>query len=218
MQVDISPMDTMYQGNRDHYIAVGESALRCVRTAMMAANKPEIRHILDFGCGFGRVLRVLKWAFPVARLTASDISPEAVDFCASAFGADPIISSENAAEPQFKNDFDLIWCGSLFTHLDAVQFVKFLKRLRSLLTVDGLLVFTVHGPFVAGRIHRDPHYGLDEKSVSILLNGYHNTGFGYADYPNRVLPELVTKYGFSISKPSWVCSQIESMPETQLIT
>lgn len=217
-QLEISPKDTMYEGNLQHYIGVGQSALRCVRTAMAAADKSTVRNILDFACGFGRVLRIFKSVFPEAELTACDISPDAIDFCANAFGAAPVLSSENPAEVQFKDKFDLIWCGSLFTHLEAVPFLKLLERLRSLLSVDGLLVFTTHGPFVARRVPEEAFYGLDEKSVVTLLNGYNSSGFGYVDYPSEVLPQVgVVKYGFSVSKPSWVCRQIESIPDVRLI-
>jgi len=217
---EISPEDTMYEGNANHYFDVGHSALRCVRSAMLAANKATVRNILDFASGFGRVLRMLKAAFPAADLTACDISREAVDFCAKAFGADPVQSAENPADIKFNKKFDLIWCGSLLTHLEAAPVLEFLGLLQSLLSSDGILVFTTHGPFVAQRLAAHAvTYGLDENALARLLGGYNAAGFGYADYPNAVLSRVgVTKYGFSVSKPSWVCRQIEAFPNLRLLT
>src|SRR5215831_3504443 len=117
----------MYEGDRAHYIAVGQSALRCVRTAMMAADKANVRKILDFASGFGRVSRVLTAAFPAAELTACDISRDAIEFCANAFGAKPVLSSEDPGEIEFRDKFDLIWCGTLLTQFDGMQFSKFLN-------------------------------------------------------------------------------------------
>jgi SAM-dependent methyltransferase len=218
-QLQIAPNDTMYEGNPEHYFSVGQSAVHCVRTAMMAADKGSLRNILDFACGFGRVLRALKGAFPAAELTACDISREAIDFCADAFGATPVLSSEKPAEIEFATRFDLIWCGTLLTQFDAPEFSRFLGLLQSLLTPGGLLVFTTHGPFVARRLREHVgNYGLDEKSVSTILDHYDATGFGYADYPTEVLARVgVSKYGISISKPSWVCREIETAPNMRLI-
>jgi SAM-dependent methyltransferase len=220
VQIEISPKDTMYEGNRDHYFSVGQSALHCVKAAMFAANKSNVRNILDFGCGFGRVLRVFKTAFPSAELTACDVSSEAIDFCAKTFGAKPVLSSENAAEVRFANKFDVIWCGSMLTHSDVPQFRSFLAFLKSLLAPAGLLVFTTHGPFVAKKLRTTGgNYGLDPESTATLVRGYDSMGFGYVDYPADIPPLVgVSKYGFCVSKPSWICAQIETMPELRLIT
>jgi SAM-dependent methyltransferase len=216
---EISKKDTMYEGNREHYIAVGQSALYCVRAAMMAAGKSTVGKVLDFGCGFGRVLRVLKDSFPAAAFTACDISREAIDFCADSFGATPILSSEHPEEIRFSDKFDLIWCGTLLTQFDATQVSQFLELFQSLLSRDGLLVFTTHGPFVAQRLRTGAaNYGLDDASVSAVLKGYDRNGFGYAEHPSEVALQVgVRKYGVCVSKPSWVCREIESLPNMRLV-
>jgi SAM-dependent methyltransferase len=218
-ELEISKKDTMYEGDREHYIAVGQSALHCLKTAMMAVEKSNVRKVLDFGCGFGRVLRVLKHSFPGAEFTACDISREAIDFCAHSFGANPVLSSEEPHEIQLKDKFDLIWCGTLLTQFDAPQFSQFLEFFRSLLLRDGLLVFTTHGPFVAERLRaREGHYGLDDKSISTILSGYDRKGFGYADYSRDIVLQVgVKKYGVCVSRPSWVCQQIESLTNMRLV-
>jgi SAM-dependent methyltransferase len=221
-QLEISPKDTMYEGNLKHYISVGQSALHCIKTAMAAAgdqNVRNVRSILDFGSGYGRVLRVLKTEFPKADLTACDISREAVDFCAITFGATPVLSSENSSDIRFNRKFDLIWCGTLLTQFDAPGFSEFLQLFRSLLSTRGLLVFTTHGPFVAMRLRTHGlDYGMNETSVSTMLQSYESLGFGYADYPTEILPQVgVKKYGVCVSKPSWVCRQIESLTSTRLV-
>lgn len=210
----------MYEGSLEHYFSVGQSALHCVETAMMAAEKSSFGRILDFASGYGRVLRVLKAAFPQAELTACDITHDAIDFCAGAFGAIPIVSSEDPGKIRFKDKFDLIWCGTLLTQFDRPKFSEFLAFFESILSPGGLLVFTTHGHFVARRLRNGQgDYGMDPIAVSTILNGYETTGFGYADYPNEVLARVgVTKYGICVSKPSWVCSQIESLEKLRLVT
>jgi SAM-dependent methyltransferase len=220
LQFEISPQDTMYEGNRIHYYSVGQSALHCVKAAMISAQKSTVHSILDFGSGFGRVLRVLAKAFPAAQLTACDISRDAIDFCAKAFRAAPVLSSENAENIRFQHKFDLIWCGTLLTQFHEEKFLEFLSFLESLLSTDGLLVFTTHGPFVARRLRSTAgNYGMDARSIETILDGYHRSGFGYSDYPAEVVKRVgVTKYGICVSKPSWVCRQIESLQDLRLIT
>src|SRR5437870_5495298 len=89
-----------------HYLESG-------RAALTAAGKTDVRRILDLPCGHGRVLRVLKAAFPGAALTACDIDRDGVDFCASRFGAEPVYSVEDPGRIPVRGPFDLIWVGSL---------------------------------------------------------------------------------------------------------
>jgi hypothetical protein len=165
------------------------------------------------------VLRVLKESFPGAEFTACDISREAIGFCAHSFGADPVLSSEDTKEIRLKDKFDLIWCGTLLTQFDAPQFSQFLEFFRSLLLRDGLLVFTTHGELVAQRLRTgERNYGLDDKSISAILSGYDGKGFGYADHSREIVRQLgLKKYGVCVSRPSWVCRQIESLTSMRLV-
>jgi SAM-dependent methyltransferase len=217
---EISIHDGMLEGDRRHYFAVGQSALRCIKLAMLAACKDQLRSILDFGCGFGRVLRVLKAAFPAAELSACDTSRDAIDFCARTFGAEPIQSNEDVSRIQITNKFDLIWCGTLLTNVDSAQFSALLQLFDSLLVDNGILVFTTHGPFVAHRIRTGAcTYGLSPNLVPALVNEYDTIGFGYKNYPDEVLTRLgVKRYGISLSTPSWVCRQIGFLPNLRLLT
>ena len=64
------------------YLDTGRSALRAVRLAQFAAGVGDFTSILDLPSGHGRVLRWLKAAYPDAKLTASDLLTDGVDFCA----------------------------------------------------------------------------------------------------------------------------------------
>src|SRR4029453_405200 len=131
----ISPADQMLSGalDREHYFDCGRSALECINKALLIASIPpkRIKRILDLPCGHGRVLRHLKAAFPEAEIAACDLLRDGVDFCSSTFGATAIYScDEPEAIPLKPESFDLIWVGSLFTHLDAPLWSRFLAVLR----------------------------------------------------------------------------------------
>src|SRR6185369_2876695 len=113
---EISPHDPMFTANSaGHYFDVSRSALSCIKLALLAADKTQVQRILDLPCGYGRVLRRLKAAFPQAVLTACDRDQDAVDFCALTFGATPVYSYDDHDSLIRSGTFDLIWCGSLLT-------------------------------------------------------------------------------------------------------
>ncbi len=209
---EVSPDDSMYAGDRDHYFNVGQSALRCIRLALVSAQKTEINRILDLPCGYGRVLQALKAEFPAAQLTACDLTHDAVQFCARTFGALPVISQQRARDIESQQRFDLIWCGSLLTHLNSNAWSEFLGLFDTLLDPGGALVFTTHGRWVAERMRRGRyHYGLSEEQIRSLLADYDRQGFGYQNYGDA--PD----YGISVASPSWTCRQLETFSTMRLV-
>ena len=210
---EISPNDEMYSGNDIHYFGVGRSALQCVKLAMLASGKESFKNILDFPCGHGRVLRSLKATFPEAKITACDLNQDGVDFCARVFGATGVYSKENPAEISLPGDFDLIWCGSLLTHLNSDRWDKFLNLFKSLLCPGGIVIFTVAGKYIADRIRHNLHtYGLEPQKLHILIEDYDRNGFGYLDYPE------FQNYGISLSSPPWVLLQLQKLSGLRLLT
>ena len=113
---------------------------------------------LDLPSGHGRVLRWIKAEFPDARLGAGDIDHDGVEFCAATFGATPVYGREDPADVEIDAPYELIWCGSLFTHLPPERWEGFLALFERALVPGGLLVFTTHGRRIAERI-RDPETG-----------------------------------------------------------
>jgi hypothetical protein len=78
-------------------------------------------------------------------ITACDLNKEGVDFCKREFGTNSLYSRQNLCELVFPNKYDLIWVGSLLTHLDVETAIAFLHVLMDPLLPSGLIVFTTHG-------------------------------------------------------------------------
>lgn len=216
----ISPNETMNRNDLSfptEYWVAGRSALEAIGTGLDVAGKPvsEIRRILDIPCGHGRVLRYLKVAFPNAELTACDLLRDGVDFCSSVLGAIPVYSHEDANKiPLEPSAYDLIWVGSLFTHLDAGQWKALLARLASSLREGGVLIFTAHGRLVYRRMKGLEHsdsYGLPYWAITKALYRYERSGFGYGNYPGA------SNYGISISDPQWVVSTVTNLLELRCV-
>jgi SAM-dependent methyltransferase len=210
---EVSPDDSEYAaGVRAHYFNVGQSALRCIRLALVSAQKTEINRILDLPCGYGRVLRALKAEFPGAQITACDLKRDAVQFCVRTFGVLPVISQQRARDIEIQQRFDLIWCGSLLTHLNSNAWSEFLGLFDALLDRGGVLVFTTHGRWVAERMRRGRyHYELSEEQIRSLLDDYDRQGFGYQNYSSAL------DYGISVASPSWTCLQLETLSTMRLV-
>jgi SAM-dependent methyltransferase len=210
---EIAPGDEMWSGNRDHYLGVGRSALRCIELALLAARRSpaEVKTILDLPSGHGRVLRVLRAAFPDASLTACDLVREGVDHCAAAFGARPVYSSPELRKLALPGRFDLIWCGSLFTHLDEPRWVELLDLFARSLETRGVLVFTVHGRATFERVRAGWDYGLPVEELRRLARDFARRGFAYADYAGQ------PGFGISVSSRSFVLSLLERHPELRVV-
>ena len=203
--------DTMFSGREDWYHMVGQSAWRCITSSMLVAGVDEPRQILDLPCGHGRILRVLRRGFPNAELTACDIDRDGVDFCAAEFGAHPVYSSAALGSLRFDRQFDLIWCGSLVTHLDVPgwlgTFQTFLRALRP----GGIAMITFHGRWVAYLMQQGEHYGVPAERIGKLLRDYAATGFGYADYDGE------SGYGISVSSPAWVLRELTAWHQLRVV-
>lgn len=194
--------DGMYKGDGAHYFGVGLDALRSIDEALTKAGLTEVRRVLDLPCGYGRVMRFLVGRFPTAELTACELDRKAVDFCVRHFGARPLYSHPDFDTLDTNASFDLIWCGSLATHLDAEPTRALLRLFRRALAPGGLVLFTTHGDFVARRLPtKDFDYGLTDEQIARITGLYARAGHAYTDYPDR------ESYGISLTSPAWVREQ-----------
>jgi SAM-dependent methyltransferase len=211
---EISPHDEMFSNNAHHYFDVGASALHCIETALFAARRrgSSIKSVLDLPCGHGRVMRFLRKAFPDAQLTACDLNQDGVEYCAQVFGAHPVLSCEEISAIPLHDTYDLIWCGSLLTHLPEEKCAEFLRLFQRLLRPGGIVVFTIHGrreePELASGINR---HRLTNQQIVSLLEQYRSRGFGYVEYTPG------SGYGLTLALPSFVLAHFVQQPGWKLL-
>jgi SAM-dependent methyltransferase len=196
----------MYAGDGAHYFKVGLSAMRSIEEAVRAAQLSSVKHVLDLPCGHGRVLRFLVRRFAGATFTACDLDRDGVDFCARALGATPVYSATDLDTLSFDTRFDLIWCGSLITHLDADSTRALLRLFARQLAPSGLLLISAHGDFVSRQMPTgDFDYMLTGEQIETLLKRYAQNGFAYTDYAGQ------DNYGVSLTSPAWIRAQTEAI-------
>lgn len=208
----ISPNDLMYKAAKAHYFTWGLAALKRVQITMDKVGKPAVNRILDLPCGHGRELRFFLTAFPEAHITACDIDPDGVDFCVKTFGVEGVYSEKDALSIPITEKFDLIWCGSLLTHLDIKDWRKFLQFFNDRLEKGGILIFTTHGHQIIDDFRKEIlDLGIEENDRRRMLEEYDASEFGYSDYTGQ------KGIGVSLSSPEWVCEFLKQFPNLHLI-
>jgi SAM-dependent methyltransferase len=194
---EVSPNDEMFDFS-EHYVSTALSALKLLDYAVeQGLVRPNPQNLLDLPCGHGRVARVLRSRFPHADLTVCDLNRDGVDFCASRFDARGIYGTDDLDTINLNQIFDIIWVGSLITHLNQNNTVKFIRSMQRHLSVDGLLIMSSHGTFVSSQMRAGDSYNLDYRQMKILLCEYDTLGYGYQDYPQQA------GYGISIISRQW---------------
>ena len=201
---EIHPDDGMLGGDLPYYQSVGRDAARLVSTALLQAQRARggstttPARILDFACGYGRVGRYLRACFPDADIAFSDLASEASAFCARAFSGRQVPVDEEFTGYAPGAPCDLIWVGSLFTHLRPGKSARLFDLLYGLLAPGGLLVMTMCGRYVAARRDKATSlYNLDLGDYDAMVEQARDEGYGFAPYARS--PD----YGLSVALPRW---------------
>ena len=209
---EIAEDDEMYNTGKDWYFSVGLDGLRAILNVLTLGNVRSVVSILDLPCGHGRVGRYLRSAFPKAEMTFCDVNRSGVDYCARTFSGTGVYSRTELGQVDLGRKFDLIWVGSLFTHIDYRRYKNWMEFLAGQLAPNGVLVVTLHGP---GAIQFATKYPMmNQERWNSVLSQYLLTGFGYADYGT----EDLEGYGISLGKVSKTAEIVENIPGVRLLS
>ncbi|MDI1319836.1 MAG: class I SAM-dependent methyltransferase, partial [bacterium] len=200
----IASADDMGVSDTAQYFLLGREALILIQQARALAGGARVDSILDLPGGFGRVARWLRVAYPAAQLTVCDIQQPGVAFCVEHLGVNGVTAALDGSHwATLPGPYDVIWCGSLLTHLDSGQWVDHLRRFAERLSPHGILVFTTHGRLVLDKLQcGENDYGLPPAEITRLCADIVTHGFGYVDYP------ATPAYGISAAQPAWVLELI----------
>jgi SAM-dependent methyltransferase len=201
----------MFHGNLDHYFSCGASAFNIISAAIGLSGLSRVDSILDFGSGAGRVTRWLRAGYSSANFSVTDIRTNDLAFCVEEFSVSSWASGVSTEELSAPRHYDVIWVGSVITHLPETLSIRLILKLLSWLNPNGVLVLSMHGRFARSNGPKAHNYGVEGRWAEIEQGYEGSVGYGYVDYPFQ------TDYGISLAKPSWTARLIETMPEFRLV-
>lgn len=208
----LAPQDAMFEGDPAHYLRCGASALLAVHAATLLGGL-EPTSILDFGSGAGRVTRWLHAHWPDAALSATDLRAEDLAFCAAEFGCTTWVSGAGIETLAAPGTYDLIWAGSVLTHLDQARAEALVTKLLSWTRPGGLVVASVHGRTCIPRAAEFKHYGVERVRWYALVHAFERgADYVYADYDMHK-----PGYGISVVRAGWMAGLLERLEDTRLV-
>lgn len=211
--------DKEFSGSEEHYFDVGADAIRIITSSLITNLRDVPATILDFPCGSGRVTRHLKAFFVNSEITACDLYTYHVDFCRDTFNVNGVYSKANLDEVDFGKKFDLIFCGSLVTHLPEPQFISAMNLITRSLSETGLAIITLHGRHSIFIQYYKWKYIADDQ-FSIAQREFESRGFGYVDYDRNFLLQSFDKqdrYGITLLSPAYFAHSIEKDEGVRLL-
>lgn len=206
----IHPDDQMHQSTVERYLDVGRDAIRGIAAIQTLVGVGEPSSVLDLACGHGRVARYLAVAYPEATLVGCDTMARALPFYAETFGAEVVESKHDFSQLELGRQFDLIWSGSLMTHLPETAAKGMVDFMARHLTPGGLAVFTTHGRYVATKWRGDFPYRMSRDTLRSLSEQFEAGQYSYSDYDH------MKNYGISMTPLSWIMTRLWEHPELRL--
>lgn len=135
--------------------------------------------VLDYGFGWGRLLRMCCWLTNPGDIYGVDPQQKSIDICKSCNvqGTLELCDEVPASLPFENNFFDLIFSFSVFTHLSFPAADAILKTLRRYISDNGMLVITI-------RPIEFWHYWMSTRNITEsdykhVLEQYRTKGFGF---------------------------------------
>lgn len=148
----LPPADLIYRvhgtSDAESFLKVGKICKQDMEAALqkIGASLGSFQHILDFGCGSGRVLRWLSDAATSARLYATDFDADAIAWCSNHLDFAEV--SLNGPLPPLgypSEMFDLVYAVSVFSHLREDYQFLWLSELRRIMKSGGIALITIMG-------------------------------------------------------------------------
>lgn len=130
-------------------------------------------NLFEWGCGPVRILRHIPeiLAEKNVKVFGSDYNPETIKWDKKSF--DNISFSKNELLPPLEyenNFFDVIYCISVFTHLDEVTELKWFNEIIRVLKQGGIFLLSIHGESSRVKLSEDEKKVFDENGCVIRSN------------------------------------------------
>jgi 2-polyprenyl-3-methyl-5-hydroxy-6-metoxy-1,4-benzoquinol methylase len=151
--------------------------------------------VLDYGCGWGRLMRLMYAHIPPSRLYGCDPWSDSIELCRSHGVRGHLALSDYLPKslPFGDTQFDLIYAYSVFTHLSERTCNTVLAALRQRIKPNGLLCITVR-PGAYWRAHSS-----DEAVRAAMSTSHRYKGFAFVAHDRAAIDGEITYGDTSIS-------------------
>jgi len=131
--------------------------------------------VLDYGCGWGRLMRMLYRYVPARQITGLDPWPPSLERCeqTGVHGNVKLIDYVPRSLP-VEGAYDIIFAYSVFTHISERAQAAVLKAMRSVIKPDGLLALTIRQ-----RNYWEQAPDPDADKRKMLLETHERDGFAF---------------------------------------
>ncbi len=179
--------------------AVGEAFESVTGRAVSGAR------ILDYGCGWGRIIRLMYKFSPPDRIYGCDAWQASLDLCKEYGVRGRLARCDEVPRglPFEAVKFDLIYALSIFTHLSERTATAVSTTMRKYIAPDGLLVVTIRPPEYWS-FHGQQHGGVD---VARMTREHALRGFAFTPHNRAPIDGDITFGDTSMSidyiKQNW---------------
>jgi SAM-dependent methyltransferase len=136
------------EGHRAMFLQTGKRSLEDLERALTAVGDTlsTHEHILEFGCGCGRIMRWMEELGNTRTLVGTDIDARAIEWASGSLPFARFDVNQGVPPTRYRDgEFDLVVNHSVFTHLDEHYQDLWLAELQRIVSIDGLLVLSIHG-------------------------------------------------------------------------
>jgi SAM-dependent methyltransferase len=142
--------------------------LNCLRR--WACKPDQADEILDFGCGIGKLTRLIGQAYPQSIVFGYDISPESISVARK--GSAHLKNVLFETQIPHGTSYDLIIAANVFHHIREKDRAEILLKLRALLKTDGMIIIFEHNPFNPLTLYIVKTCPLDKGAALITLGRF----------------------------------------------
>jgi SAM-dependent methyltransferase len=174
--------------------------------------------VLDFGCGWGRMIRTFLRDVDPAGLFGCDVVPRMIETCENTNLRASFLVTPSSPPSEYENDsFDVIYAYSVFSHLSLRIHEAWLQEFARILRPGGVVVATTHSRRFIGfcnelRMAGEPFSSAWHKALSAAfpdpdasLANYDSGKFVFS--PTSGGPELPADiYGDAVVSPGFINS------------
>ena len=195
------------------FINAGRNIATALREALglLGRSLDDFDKVLDFGCGCGRVFQHV-YGKHKCRLYGCDVNEAAIRWMQRNFRRASLrVNSFSPPLPFEPEQFDLIICVSVFTHLDEPKQFQWLQELNRVLRAGGIALVTVKGQRGLENWRQQAWISPTKRVALERASSLDEVGFMYQEYldlsagrESRRQRGITGSYGFATHSEGYI--------------